>query len=75
MTLLDLWAFIKALPKLVDTLGEVVSTLKQLRQDAINKELDVIKRDVSITLKQISEAKTNDERKKLSIDLANRYSV
>lgn len=67
-------AFFRALPEMVKILGEVNSTLKQLRQDSIDKELDGIKKDVSETLKQIEGAKTNEDRKRLSLELALRLS-
>lgn len=74
MGIAEIIAFFKALPELVKVLGEVVSALQQLKQDSINREMDAIKSDVSKTLKQIEGAQTNEERKKLALELAIRMS-
>ena len=71
----EIIAFFRALPELVKVLGEVVTSLKQLRQDAIDSELAKIKSDVDITLKQIAGAQTNEDRKKLALELATRMSL
>jgi hypothetical protein len=70
----ELIAFFRALPELVKVMGEVVSTLQQLRQDSIDKELSKIKSDVSETIKKIEGAQTNEDRKRLALDLALRMS-
>jgi hypothetical protein len=72
MVFADVIAFIKALPELVRVMGEVVSTLNKLRQDAIDKELEKIRYDVSETLTKISNAKTDADRSRLSLELATR---
>lgn len=74
MGIAEIFAFIRALPELVKVMGEVVSSLRHLRQDAIDRELDSIKSDVSETLKKIEGAKTNEDRKRLSMELALRLS-
>lgn len=66
--------FIKSLPEMVKVLGEIHSTLKQLRQESIDRELEKIKSEVAETLKQIEGAKTNEDRKRLSMELALRMS-
>jgi hypothetical protein len=70
----ELVLFIKSLPEMVKVLGNIHDTLKQLRQESIDRELAQIRKDVSITLNQIDGAKTNEERKKLALDLVNRIS-
>ena len=74
MGFMEIVAFIRALPEMVKILGEVADSLKQLRQDSIDKELAKIKADVSETIKQIEGAKTNEDRKRLSMELAIRMS-
>lgn len=74
MGIAEIIAFFKALPELVRVMGEVVSGLRQLRQDAIDRELDSIKSDVSETLKQIEGARTNEDRRRLALELATRLS-
>ena len=75
MDIAALWAFFKALPQLVAIMGEVVDALKQLRQDSINNSLNQIKSDVASTLKQIEGAQTNEDRKRLAMELATRMSL
>lgn len=70
----EIIAFVRALPELVKVMGEVVSALQQIKQDSIDKQLEKIKTDVSETLKKIEGAKTNEERKNLSMELALRLS-
>lgn len=70
----EIIAFIRALPEAVKILGQIVNSLEQLKQDSINRQIEIIKSDVTTTLKQIEKAGTNEERKRLSIDLANRMS-
>lgn len=67
-------AFVRAFPELVKVMGEVVSTLQQLKQDSIDKQLENYRADVAATLKQIEGAKTNEDRKRLSMELALRMS-
>lgn len=70
----ELIAFVRALPELVRVMGGVLDELRNLRQDAINRELESIRKDVSITLKQIEGAQTNEDRKRLAMELALRMS-
>lgn len=74
MGIAEIFAFFRALPELVKVMGEVVSTLKQLKQDQVDKELEKIKSEVATTLKQIEGAQTNEDRKRLSMELAIRMS-
>lgn len=74
MVFADIVAFIKALPKMIDMLRELIDSVKDLRYSAIDKELETIKRDVAETIHKIEGAKTNEERKKLALELANRMS-
>lgn len=74
MGIAEIFAFIKALPEMVKILGQIASSLEHLKQESINKELESIRKDVSATLAQIEKAATNEERKKLSTDLATRMS-
>lgn len=74
MGVTEIFAFIKALPEMVKVLGRILDTLEGLRAEAIHKELDQIKSDVATTLKQIEGAKTNEDRKRLSLELATRLS-
>lgn len=70
----ELIAFVRALPELVKVMGEVVSSLKQMRQDSIDKELSQIRGDVATTLKRIEGAQTNEDRRRLALELAARMS-
>jgi hypothetical protein len=70
MGLAEIFAFFKALPMIANALNEVVMALKQMKQDSINKELDIIKADVGATLKKIEGAKSAEERKVLALELA-----
>lgn len=74
MGIAEIIAFIRALPELARVMGEVVSSLRQLRQDAIDRELDSIKSEVSETLKKIEGAKTNEDRRRLALELVTRMS-
>lgn len=74
MGLAELFAFFRALPELVKVMGEVVSSLKQLKQDSVDRELEKIRSDVSTTLKQIEGAQTNEDRRRLAMELATRMS-
>lgn len=70
----EILAFIKSLPRLVSVMEQVVGALEQLRRESIEKEVSKLKADVASTLKQIEMATTNDERKRLSYELATRIS-
>jgi hypothetical protein len=70
----EFFAFIKALPEIVKLLGRVASALESLKLEYINKQLDDYRADVSQTLKQIEGATSNEERKRLTRDLAARMS-
>lgn len=62
--------FFTALPKLVSLISELNNEIKQLRLTKQSEELQTYKQEVSAVLAQITKAKTDEERKKLSLDLA-----
>ena len=66
--------FFSALPKLVSLISELNSEIKQLRLTKQSEELMKYKQEVSSVLAQITKAKTDEERKKLSLDLALKLS-
>ena len=72
MSLALIVEFFTALPKLVNAVNALVEEVKQLKQDSINKSLETYKQEVSDTLAKISKATSDEERKKLSLELANR---
>jgi len=74
MGVAEIILFIRSLPEMVKVLGQINESLKQLKQDFIDKEIQDIRKDVSIVLIQIESAKTNEERRKLALDLANRIN-
>jgi len=62
--------FFTSLPKLVSAVQALVEETKALKQDSINKALQSYKDGVNNDLNAILKAKTDEERKKLSLDLA-----
>lgn len=62
--------FFASLPKLVNLISELNSEIKQLRLTKQSEEIMAYKQEVSAVLSQITKAKTDEERKKLSLDLA-----
>jgi len=66
----ELIAFFKALPELVKVVGEVVSSLKQLKQDAINNEIASIKKEVDVQIQTLILAVNDEQRKKALLDLS-----
>jgi hypothetical protein len=69
MGIAEIFAFFKALPELVKVMGEVVSSLKQLRQDSINRELDSIRNEFDTNIKKLTMAVNDEQRKKALLDL------
>lgn len=69
MGFIEIIAFIRALPQLVSIMGEVVTALKQMKQDAIAKEIEVIKKDVDLKISTLIMATNDEERKKALLDL------
>lgn len=69
MGFVEFIAFFRALPEMVKILGEVNSTLKQLRQDSIDKEISEIKNEFSIKLQTLKGAVNDEQRKKALLDL------
>jgi len=66
----ELIAFFKALPELVKVVGEVVSSLKQLKQDAINNEIASIRKEVDVQIQTLILAVNDEQRKKALLDLS-----
>lgn len=62
--------FLAALPKLVDAINKLIDEQRQMRLDSQEKALNDYKESVKIELKKITEAKTDEERKKLALALA-----
>ena len=62
--------FFASLPKLVNLISELNSEIKQMRLTKQSEEIMKYKQEVSEVLALINKAKTDEERKKLSLDLA-----
>lgn len=62
--------FFASLPKLVNLISELNNEIKQMRLTKQSEEIMKYKQEVSEVLAQINKAKTDEERKKLSLDLA-----
>lgn len=62
--------FFTSLPKLVNLISELNNEIKQMRLTKQSEEIMKYKQEVSEVLAQINKAKTDEERKKLSLDLA-----
>lgn len=69
MGMAEIIAFIRALPELVKVMGEVVNALRQMKQDAIDRELEKIRNEVDSNIQKLTAAKTDEERKKILLDL------
>lgn len=50
-------------------MGEVVNALRQMKQDAIDRELEKIRNEVDSNIQKLTAAKTDEERKKILLDL------
>lgn len=74
MSLALIVEFFSSLPKLVNLISELNSEIKQLRLTKQSEEIMNYKQEVSDVLAQIQKAKTDEERKKLSLDLANKLN-
>lgn len=70
MGFVDLVAFIKAFPALVDMISGLRQDIRDLRRERIEKELAEYKAQVSADLKAIMGAKTNEERLRLADSLS-----
>lgn len=70
MSLALIIEFFSSLPKLVSLMEKMVNIGEGMKQDSINKELEKYKKEVSEDLAKVLKAKTDEERKKLSLDLA-----
>jgi len=67
--LATIMAALAAIPEIVKVIGELVSEVKQLRQDSIDKSLEGIRNDVREILSKIQNAQTNADRTKLAAEL------
>lgn len=63
-------AFIKALPEIVKFLNEISSTLRQLKQDSIDRELESIKKEVDSNIQKLITAKSDSDRKQALLELS-----
>lgn len=72
--ILQVVAALKSLAQLADLLRDLISEMQLQRQERIQKELESYKKDVRDVISQINNAKTNEERKHLSSELAKRLS-
>ena len=74
MSITAIFAFIKALPEMVQVLGEIAATLKQMKQDKIDEELAKIQNEVDTHIQILEGARSDEERKKalLALKLATR---
>lgn len=70
MGIAEIIAFFKAVPQIVAVLGEVVSSLKQLRQDAIDKELETVRKEVDVQIQNLILAGNDEQRKKALLELS-----
>lgn len=66
----ELIAFVRALPELVKVMGEVVSSLRQMRQDSIDRELESIRKDVDTQIQILTTAANDETRKRAILDLS-----
>lgn len=66
----EIVAFVKAFPALVNMISGLRDDIKQMRREAIEKELAEYRAQVSADLKKIMGAKTNEERLRLANDLS-----
>jgi hypothetical protein len=67
--LTELFLALKSINSLVKLLGELVLAVKDLKSDMIQKELETVRKEVNETLKQIENAQTKEERKKLAASI------
>lgn len=70
MGLVEIMAFLKALPLLVESVNRLVSGLDSLRMDAVNASLDSYKKEVNEKITKLVISKDDNERKAALIELA-----
>ena len=70
MGVTELILFFKSLPEIAKVLGEIVSTLKELRQESMQKELEVIRKDVDVQIQSLILAVNDEQRKKALLALS-----
>ena len=66
----EILLFIRSLPEMVKVLKEVVDALKQLKADAIERELSSIRKDIDLQIKLLQGATNDIERKKALLALS-----
>jgi Ni,Fe-hydrogenase III large subunit len=71
----EIVAFVKAFPALVNMISGLRDDIKQMRREAIERELAEYRAQVSADLKKIMGAKTNEERLRLANDLSIHISL
>lgn len=67
----EIFAFLKALPKIVDLLSDINQSLKDLKREAMDKAIDSIKNEYNGKIQALMKAVSDDERKKALLDLYN----
>lgn len=68
----EIIAAIKSLGAIAGLLREAIDEMKQLRDENLERKLDVIRKEVDVTLKKITGARSNEEREKLALELNTR---
>ena len=63
MTLATIIAFVKAVPRLVDAVELLDSTIEMISNRLAEKKFQEYKRDIDEQTRQLEKAKTNDERR------------
>ena len=61
--------FLKALPELVGVIKQLGSAIETLQNSQTTKEIEKLKGQVNVYTKQIENASTNEERRKLAREL------
>ena len=70
----EILLFLRSLPQMVKVLGEIVEALKQLKAEAIEKELTAIRNDVDLQIKNLQMAANDVDRKKAILALSSAIS-
>lgn len=64
-----IYAALLAIPKIVDGMAMLASTIKQAQLDSIDNKYTKLKEEVNVITKKVELATTNEERLKLVRDL------
>ena len=70
----EIMAALKSIGAIAGLLREAIDEIKLLRNESLERKLDVIRKEVDMTLTKIKGAKTNEEREKLALELNIRIS-